>query len=170
MLLFSPKPKTTQSSILAKHRLESEIKTLNSLPNVVFIPSPDNNLFLFTVAITAAEGYWEGGTFSFRFAIPPNYPFKAPKIKCVEKIYHPNVNFEGRVCLSLLREDYSPALALEHIIQGLLFILYNPNFSDPLEEHISLLYQTNPNKFIRNVKASLRGKTIDGVSYTRLIP
>jgi len=55
MLLFSPKPKTTQSSILAKHRLEREIKTLNSLPNVVFIPSPDNNLFLFTVAITAAE-------------------------------------------------------------------------------------------------------------------
>ena len=56
MLLFSPKPKTTQSSILAKHRLESEIKPLNSLPNVVFITSPHNNLFLFTVAITAAEG------------------------------------------------------------------------------------------------------------------
>ncbi len=88
---------------------------------------------------------------------------------CRENI-PPECKFRRQSLLFSLREDYSPALALEHIIQGLLFILYNPNFSDPLEEHISLLYQTNPNKFIRNVKAPLRGKTIDGVSYTRLIP
>jgi len=175
MLLFSsPKKKDrkTPRSILATKRLESEIKSLEleSISNIIFIPSPDNDLFSFTVTITAEEGYWEGGTVSFRFDVPSNYPFNAPKIKCGERIYHPNVNAEGRVCLSLLREDYSPALSLGHIVQGLLFILYNPNFSDPLVEHISLLYHTNPNQFVRNVNASLRGKTIDGVVYTRLIP
>jgi ubiquitin-conjugating enzyme E2 M len=175
MLLFSPtknhkNSKTSQASILTKNRLENEIKTLETLSNIIFIPSPDNDLFSFTIAITAEEGYWKGGTCSFCFDIPQNYPFKAPKIKCIERIYHPNVDSEGRVCLSLLREDYSPALSLEHFVQGLLFILYNPNFSDPLEEHIALLYQTNPKQFVRNVKSSLRGTVIDRVAYTRLIP
>ncbi len=174
MLLFSPtkpseKSKTSRTSILAKTRLESEIKALKTTSPIIFIPSPDNDLFSFTVAITAEDGYWKGGTFSFRFDIPPTYPFKAPKIKCVEKVYHPNVDSEGNVCLSLLREDYSPALSLEHFVQGLLFILYNPNFADPLEESISMLYQTNPKQFVRNVKESLRGRVIDGAAYTRLI-
>ncbi len=172
MLLFSPpkKDSKTSRSVLATKRLESEIKALKDISPVRFIPSPDNDLFSFTVSITAEEGYWKGGTFSFNFDIPPNYPFMAPKIKCVERIYHPNVNVEGRICLSILREDYSPVVSLEHIVQGLLFILYNPNFADPLEKHIALLYHTKPNQFVCNVNASLRGKTIDGVVYTRLIP
>jgi len=61
------------------------------------------------IAITVEEGYWKGETFSFQFDIPPNYPFTPLEIKCVERIYHPNVKSEGNVCLSLLREDYSPA-------------------------------------------------------------
>ena len=176
MLLFSTtkstQKKTSPSriSILAEKRLKSEIESLDPLPNILFIPSPDNDLFSFTIAITAEEGYWKGGTYSFQFNFPPNYPFKAPKMKCVEKIYHPNIDSEGHVCVSVLREDYSPVLSLNHFIQSLLFILYTPNLSDPLEEHIAILYQSNYEKFVRNVKASMRGRVVDGVAYTRTIP
>ena len=177
MLLFSPseeahdeKPKPARASILAEKRLQSEIKAFDALPNVLFFPSPDHDLFSFTITITAEEGYWKGGTFSFHFDFPPNYPYKPPKVKCVEKIYHPNIDAEGHVCVSILREDYSPVLSLNHFVQSLLFILYCPNMSDPLEEHIAILYQTDSKKFIRNVKKTLQGKVVDGVAYTRVIP
>ena len=88
----------------------------------------------------------------------------------MEKIYHPNIDADGNVCVSILREDYSPVLSLNHFVQSLLFILYCPNMSDPLEEHIAILYQTDSKKFIRNVKKSLQGKPVDGVVYTRVIP
>ena len=74
------------------------------------------------------------------------------------------------MCVSILREDYSPVLSLNHFVQSLLFILYSPNMSDPLEEHIAVLYQTDSKKFVRNVNDSLRGKVVDGVIYTRVIP
>ena len=176
MLLFSTtkstrkKPRPSRISILAEKRLKKEIESLDPLPNILFIPSPDNDLFSFTIAITAEEGYWKGGTYSFQFNFPPNYPFKAPKMKCVEKIYHPNIDSEGNVCVSVLREDYSPALSLNHFIQSLLFILYTPNMEDPLEDHIAILYQSNYVQFVRNVKASMRGRVVNGVAYTRAVP
>jgi ubiquitin-conjugating enzyme E2 M len=176
MLLFSttkstPKnPKPARTSILAEKRLKSEIEELDPLPNILFIPSPDNDLFSFTITITAEEGYWKGGTYSFQFNYPPNYPYKPPKIKCVEKIYHPNIDSEGHVCVSVLREDYSPVFSLNHFIQSLLFILYTPNMMDPLEGHIAVLYQSDYDQFVRNVKASMRGRVVEGIAYTRAIP
>ena len=175
MLLFSSTKSTQKNSkqrqsILAEKRLKSEIEALDPLPNILFIPSPDNDLFSFTITITAEEGYWKGGTYSFQFNFPPNYPFKAPKMKCVEKIYHPNIDSEGHVCVSVLREDYSPVLSLNHFIQSLLFILYTPNMEDPLEDHIAILYQSNYDQFVRNVKASMRGRVVNGVAYTRAVP
>ena len=171
MLLFSPSeaPDEKPKLALAEKRLKSEIKEFVDLPNVLLFPSPDD-LFSFTITITAEEGYWKGGTFSFHFDFPPNYPYKPPKVKCVEKIYHPNIDADGNVCVSILREDYSPVLSLNHFVQSLLFILYCPNMSDPLEEHIAILYQTDSKKFIRNVKKTLQGKVVDGVAYTRVIP
>ena len=35
-----------------------------------------------------------------------------PKLKCINKIYHPNINFNGSVCLPLVREDWSPTVTL----------------------------------------------------------
>ena len=39
----------------------------------------------------------EGGIFSFAITFPPEYPFKAPKVKCETKIYHPNIPTLGTI-------------------------------------------------------------------------
>ena len=74
------------------------------------------------------------------------------------------------MCVSVLREDYSPVFSLNHFIQSLLFILYTPNMMDPLEGHIAVLYQSDYDQFVRNVKASMRGRVVEGIAYTRAIP
>ncbi|KAJ7966714.1 Ubiquitin-conjugating enzyme family protein [Quillaja saponaria] len=35
---------------------------------------------------------------------------EAPKVKCKTKVYHPNIDLEGNVCLGILREDWKPVL------------------------------------------------------------
>ena len=59
MLLFSPSeaPDEKPKLALAEKRLKIEIKELDDLPNVLLFPSPDD-LFSFTITITAEEGYW----------------------------------------------------------------------------------------------------------------
>jgi ubiquitin-protein ligase len=62
---------------------------------------------------------YKGGSFRFKFAINSNFPHEPPKVKCTQKIYHPNIDLEGNVCLNILREDWKPVLNLNAVIVGL---------------------------------------------------
>lgn len=44
-------------------------------------------------------GMYKGGAFNFSINISQNYPHEAPKVRCTQKIYHPNLDLEGNVCL-----------------------------------------------------------------------
>jgi ubiquitin-conjugating enzyme E2 M len=72
----------------------------------------------------------------FQLNFPDSYPIDPPKLKCLNKIYHPNISYTGGVCLPLVREDWSPTVSLEQIIYGLIFILLYPNGEDALEPEI----------------------------------
>ena len=50
-----------------------------------------------------------------------------PKVMCLNRIYHPNINYKGNVCLPLVREDFIPTVTLTSIICGLIYILTYPN-------------------------------------------
>jgi len=81
-------------------------------------PDPDDTLN-FTLTIEPDEGMYKGGRFHFTFAISQGFPHEAPKVKCTQKIYHPNIDLDGNVCLNILREDWKPVLNLNAIIVGL---------------------------------------------------
>lgn len=79
---------------------------------------PDD-ILNFILTIEPDEGMYKSGAFDFKFAINQNFPHDPPKVKCVQKIYHPNIDLEGNVCLNILREDWKPVLNLNAVIVGL---------------------------------------------------
>jgi len=81
-------------------------------------PDP-NDILNFTLTIDPDEGMYKGGSFVFTFTINSNFPHDPPKVKCIHKIYHPNIDLEGNVCLNILREDWKPVLNLNAVIVGL---------------------------------------------------
>ena len=72
-------------------------------------PDPDD-ILNFTLTITPDEGLYKGGQFNFSFAISQNFPHEPPKVKCKEKIYHPNIDRLGRICLDVLKSRWNLTL------------------------------------------------------------
>ncbi len=73
--------------------------------------------------MSALNGCCRGGSFLFTFSVPAAYPHDPPKVKCSTKVFHPNIDLEGNVCLNILREDWKPVLTVTSIVYGLNFLL-----------------------------------------------
>jgi Ubiquitin-conjugating enzyme len=91
-----------------------------SLGTTMRLDPPDlPDLLNFNLILEPDEGMYRGGVFKFSFTINQNFPHDPPKVRCKQKIYHPNIDLEGNVCLNILREDWKPVLNLNAIFVGL---------------------------------------------------
>ena len=55
---------------------------------------------------------WEDGTFKLTLEFNEEYPNKAPKVKFVSKMFHPNVYADGSICLDILQNQVRPLVRL----------------------------------------------------------
>lgn len=49
---------------------------------------------------------YQGGVFFLTIKFPTDYPFKPPKVQFNTKIYHPNINASGGICLDILKDQW----------------------------------------------------------------
>ena len=114
-------------------RLQGEWNDFEEFPGVkVEFPDP-KNIASFSIIVTPNEGLWNGAKYTFKCDIPIEYPHKAPTVECQTiPIYHPNINFEGAVCLNILREGWKPTFGVVTVLFGLMHLFSAPNPYDPL--------------------------------------
>ena len=134
----------------------------------ISFPNP-NDLSSFDVSVTPDSGYWKSATYHFTFQIPAHYPHSPPKVECNTRIYHPNIDLQGKVCLNILREDWKPVLDINSVIYGLIYLFYEPNPDDPLNHEAAELFRKDVRQFERLVTRTLRGGTLEGTKFDRLV-
>jgi len=111
--------KTTTDTSPAELRVQNDISKLD-IPTSMKLSFPEkSNIMNFELVIQPEEGYWARGRFKFTVNILPSYPHDPPKVHCDTKIYHPNIDLKGNVCLNILRREWKPVLTLNHVLYGL---------------------------------------------------
>ncbi|KAL5694330.1 hypothetical protein EMGR_003251 [Emarellia grisea] len=163
------KKKVTAAQLRVQRAWELDLQelTLGSTMKMNF-PNPDD-ILNFTLTIEPDEGMYKGGAFHFNFSVNQNFPHDPPKVKCTQKIYHPNIDLEGNVCLNILREDWKPVLNLNAVIVGMQFLFLEPNASDPLNKEAADDLRTNREGFKRNVRTAMAGGSVKGVQFDRVM-
>lgn len=134
-------------------RLQKDVQELDG-GEVAKVTFPDaSNLKLMNCSIAPKDGFWGGATFNFIIDVPDDYPHKAPTCTLKEKIYHPNIDLEGNVCLNILRADWKPVLDINAVIYGLIYLLAMPNGDDPLNHDAARHFRENPTSFKESGKS-----------------
>jgi ubiquitin-conjugating enzyme E2 D len=134
---------------MAAKRIKKELKEIyrDTPSNCSAAPVGDDIFEWQAVLMGPVDSVYQGGVFHMRIRFPVDYPFKPPKVTFVTKIYHPNVNSNGGICLDILKDQWSPALTVSKVLLSISSLLTDPNPDDPLVPDIANLYMTCRTKY-----------------------
>ena len=81
----------------------------------------EENPFLLKITIKPKYGYFKDTSVKFKLELPKQINTK-PKVTCLDKIYHPNIGFDGSICFSMFSDSWSEGYNIEHYINGMVII------------------------------------------------
>ncbi|KAF1881957.1 hypothetical protein Lal_00038601 [Lupinus albus] len=146
---------------MASKRILKELKDLQKDPPTSCSAGPvAEDMFHWQATIMGpGDSPYTGGVFLVSIHFPPDYPFKPPKVvwKILmllywmvafrTKVFHPNINSNGSICLDILKEQWSPALTISKVLLSICSLLTDPNPDDPLVPEIAHMYKTDRVKY-----------------------
>ncbi|CAJ0565377.1 unnamed protein product, partial [Mesorhabditis spiculigera] len=154
-------------NVIRDKLLAQEVKELDqnlrnqNVCRVRFTQSPA--LHEIELQITPQEGLYKGGTYKFHISVPLEYNTVPPHVKCLTKVWHPNINEDGSICLSLLRENavddfgWRPTRNILEVVHGLQSLFGDlMDFDDALNMEAAKQYTSNKNEFTMKVQDYIR--------------
>jgi ubiquitin-conjugating enzyme E2 D/E len=93
---------------MAAKRINKELQDLGRDPPSNCSAGPvGDDMFTWQATIMGpSDSPYQGGVFFLTIKFPTDYPFKPPKVMFQTKIYHPNINSNGGICLDILKDQW----------------------------------------------------------------
>ena len=134
------------------------------------------NIFV-TFYMWKNAGFFRGATIEFALKVNTSaYPSVPPIVTCLTEIYHPDIRFsnyyeddDGSVYLSLVENCWNSHCTLKDIARALFDLVTDPDI-DSTGSYNRRFYCVSSEEYEQNVRLSLRGESIDGVSFSRNLP
>lgn len=143
--------------MLSNKRLVNEIKLLKKdpIPDIKLILD-DNNIYEMFAEVKGPEDtVYSTGLFKLSIKIPDDYPIKPPSIRFLKPIFHPNIYRDGKICLDVLLQEWSPVQNIRTILISIRSLLADPNPNSPANREAATLYLKDINEFNKRVLQSI---------------
>jgi len=150
----------------ASRRLIRDFKKLQNDPPAGISGKPDDgNLMQWNAVIFGPHDTpFEDGTFRLTLSFTEEYPNKAPVVKFVSKMFHPNIYADGSICLDILQNKWSPTYDVSAILTSIQSLLDEPNPNSPANSQAAQLYQDNRKEYEKRVKATVEESWMGAIS------
>jgi ubiquitin-conjugating enzyme (huntingtin interacting protein 2) len=114
----------------------------------------EGDYFAWVGEVKGPEGTaYDSGVFRVSIAIPPEYPYKPPKMRFATKVYHPNISSQtGAICLDVLGKEWSPALTIRTVLLSIQALLATPEPDDPQDAVVADIYKADLAAFNETAK------------------
>ncbi|KAH8296170.1 hypothetical protein KR054_002571 [Drosophila jambulina] len=107
-----------------------------------------NNLFHWNALLLPEAPPYDKGSFKVEIDFPQDYPFKPPRIHINTKIYHPNVNERGQVCMPILEsEHWLPTARIDQVLMILVATINTPQVENAWNAEMGGEYLNDPKKY-----------------------
>jgi len=134
----------------------------------VEFPDGANNMLklIFTISIADVAGPYANGDFTFFVEIPKTYPFHAPSVTCLTRVWHPNIDpTNGKVMMPIIGRDWRPVLSINTVLLGLQLIFLEPGIDSVLNPMAAEKLHTSPTLFKRETQQMLCGGKYYGIDF-----
>lgn len=130
------------SGALPKRILKETERLLSDpVPGINAVPHDDNARYFSVVILGPQDSPYAGGTFRLELFLPDDYPMAPPKVRFLTRLYHPNIDRLGRICLDVIKKMWSPALQIRTVLLSIQALLAAPNPEDPLNNEAADLWK-----------------------------
>jgi ubiquitin-protein ligase len=146
--------------MLSNKRLVNEIKLLKKdpIPDIKLILD-DNNIYEMLAEVKGPEDtVYSSGLFKLSIKVPEDYPIKPPSIRFLKPVFHPNIYRDGKICLDVLLNEWSPVQNIRTILISIRSLLADPNPNSPANRDAATLYLKDINLFNKRVLESINNK------------
>eukprot|EP00042_Codosiga_hollandica_P012411 m.27922 g.27922 ORF g.27922 m.27922 type:complete len:149 (+) comp39944_c0_seq1:186-632(+) len=131
---------------------ETERLAQDPVPGISAAVDPANDRYFHVTILGPAQSPFEGGVFKLELFLTEEYPMSAPKVRFLTKLYHPNIDKLGRICLDILKDKWSPALQIRTVLLSIQALLSAPNPDDPLANDVAEQWKSNEAHAIKTAK------------------
>jgi len=142
----------TNINMAATRRLTKELADIRNSGMKLFrdIQVDESNILNWQGKLCTDQPPYNLGAFKIDIVFPAEYPFKPPKITFKTKIYHPNIDEKGQVCLPIISpENWKPATKTVHVIQSLAMLINEPEADHPLRGDLAEEFTKNKKQFLQ---------------------
>jgi len=150
-------------SDLAAKRIQKELAAmLDDPPSGCSLLQMGDDLFRWKVQVQGPpDSPFEGSTFTLLVVFPKTYPFKPPKVKFETRIFHPNINQSGDICLDTLSSQWVPSISMAQVMLSITLLLSDPNPSDPINMEAARVLRNSPENYNRMVRTMIGRQSCD---------